>query len=164
MNKWITIPLILTLSTLLFVASPPRIDNRIFYQIWESGHFILFAVLLFSLFKWKKLHLFPIRSNIISLLVISMFLAVSSEIIQLNIGRSFQLSDIYKDMLGAVTGILIASTIPDSSNIISFKAKLFTTTTALALTLLGLQPLLIATIDECLILRSMPMLSDAESS
>ncbi|NRB41233.1 MAG: VanZ family protein [Pseudomonadales bacterium] len=163
MHKWITIPLVLTLSTLLFVRSPPRIDSRIFYQIWESGHFILFAGLSFSLFQWIKLYSFPIRLNIIYLLIISLVLAVSTEFIQLNIGRSFQMSDIYKDMLGAATGILIACTITDSSCVISIKIKFISAFSALALTFLGLQPLLKTTIEEWLIIRSIPMLSDAES-
>ena len=145
--------------TFLFVGKIDHLDNRLIKEAWQTGHFFLFACLFYILaqLSWAKkqkvIHLF------VYVILASWFLGLVTEFVQYFIGRSFQLSDLYRDILGAIAGFVASQLSFQSSrekNALLLLLFLF-------LTALGLKQLLIVTYDNAQVNKNAPVLSDFET-
>lgn len=143
----------------LFVGKIDHLDNRVIKEAWQTGHFFLFACLFYVLtqFTWSKkqktTHLF------IYVILGSWFLGLITEFAQYFVGRSFELSDLYRDIIGAIAGFVISQLSSQSSrqkNALLLLLFVF-------LTALGLKQLLIVAYDNVQMHKKVPVLSDFET-
>ncbi len=99
--------LIFVLILLLFVSSPAYFDDRLFKEFWETGHFILFTLLVFFLLHFKTfksirwIHLVWITT------LFSFSTGLAIEILQLFVDRSFSLIDVANDIVGGLAGLIL---------------------------------------------------------
>ena len=86
--------LIFALFVLLFVGGPGHHADRLVFEIWQTGHFTLFAAIVFIslqinlIGKQKWLHLF------IATGLFSCWFGVATEALQYLVGRSFEFTDV----------------------------------------------------------------------
>jgi VanZ family protein len=113
-NKLITIATLpisslLWLSTLtilfllFFIGGPSYYSSPVYKEFWNIGHIIFFALstyLLIRLFKEK-----PLRFIIFISFSYCLILGSSIELLQSKIGRSMDLHDLYRDILGSLLAL-----------------------------------------------------------
>jgi VanZ family protein len=76
--------------------------------IGQTMHFIEYAILAFLLSRALFHHQTTTRKNLLIIILLTMLYALSDEIHQLFVpSRTFQLFDLFIDLLGAITGSLI---------------------------------------------------------
>lgn len=158
--------LILALFVLLFVGGPGVNDLRIVKAIWQSGHFVLFAVVVFSILqiefvaKQKWLHLFVATG------VFSSWFGVATEALQLLIGRDFEFADIGNDIIGGYAGFFISRFVflsrQKSAN--NKQWQLAYLSGFIVLALLGTRAAIVTLLDEQQIKSSFPILSNFETA
>ncbi len=157
-KKWLSGSIFILLC-LLFTKGPDYYDHRIIKQIWESGHFILFAGLFLLLFQFEILRKLSFFTQLFLTITISIIIGVATEFLQLLVGRNFEFKDIINDLLGGLAGFL--------THLISAKRKYTQNLGCIIgismLTLIGLRPLLYAVIDEFYLYQNFPNLSDFET-
>ncbi len=156
--KWLSLIAVLLLG-LLFVDFPENNNNQVFKEFWETGHIVLFALLVFLLFQFDHLRT---QSPLNRFLITSFFcliIGLATELLQLLFARSFELKDIFHDLIGGYIGLILAQlkTEKKRSNIIANTLMLS------ALSLVGGYSLIIATINQWYIEQSFPILSNFES-
>lgn len=88
--RWISHPNYLSFFNLLDIT---RIHHN--FVIVKAGHFIGFAIFDFLLFNWKRDHKTAIVTSVI--------FALTTEILQLFMGRDGRLYDLIIDSLGVIT-------------------------------------------------------------
>jgi hypothetical protein len=92
-----------TLFLLFFIGGPSYYSSPVFKEFWNIGHIIFFAIttyLLITFIKHKHIGI------IITLAFAYCFvLGMAIELLQAKIGRSFDLHDVYRDILGGCLAI-----------------------------------------------------------
>lgn len=162
--------LIFVLILLLFVSGPDHYEDRLFKEFWETGHFILFASLVFILLHFKIfksvkwIHLLWITA------IFSITTGLAIEVLQLFVGRSFSLKDVANDVVGGFAGLLLSQlfslikTDPPPPKRTLVTRGSYYVVGFLLLSLLGSRTLIMILIDEWELRSSFPVLSDFESS
>jgi VanZ family protein len=87
---------------LLFIPWNDTYEPRSLKEIWNFGHFLLFAfatVLLTAYWQWFRDRIF--EEQIIILVILGLLVGMAIEIIQLHTGGDFSLHDVYLDVTGA---------------------------------------------------------------
>jgi VanZ family protein len=157
--KWILIIIVASLTLLLFIGSPDNYDSRIIKQIWESGHFALFACLVFITLQIGQLKKLPLFLLFLAVTVFSGGVGLLTEVIQSLVGRSFEIKDLVNDLLGGYAGLLTTQLSRNKTKLVNLSVligiSIFTT--------LGLRSLIIATIDQWHTEKNFPILSDFET-
>ncbi len=157
--------IIAVLLVLLFIGGPGHDDGRIVKAIWQSGHFVLFATIVFFILqvdfiaKQKWFHLFVATG------IFSSWFGVATEAIQLLVGRDFEFVDIGNDIIGGYAGFLATRLVLLSRQHSSHKKALQLTYTLgfILLALLGTRKVTTALLDNQNIQSSFPVLSDFET-
>ena len=148
------------LTILLFVGGPDYESHRIVQQIWDVGHVVLFLMLsYFTLNFIRKYKL----SYIIQFLIIaglSFIFGLSVELVQLLVGRDFELQDLANDMSGAVIGYFVHYLFHAK---ISKSGKTIAALSIVLLLMISLYPLANVLVDEVKMKNEFPVLSDFES-
>ena len=93
--KELILPVILILVVLLFVGGPNSYDGRLFKELWEMGHFALFASLVFFLLRLSLFRQIPWIVLAIFTTVFCIVFGFITETLQLLVGRNFQMIDIF---------------------------------------------------------------------
>jgi len=162
--------LILVLIILLFVSAPSHYEDRLIKEIWETGHFVLFASLVFTLLHIKILkstqwfHLLWITP------VFCITTGLAIEVLQLFVGRNFSLMDVVHDVIGGFAGLLLFQFFSLSNMETPLPKRTFFIRSAyyvvgfILLSLLASRTLVVVLIDEWQLRSSFPVLSDFESS
>lgn len=157
--KKVLVIVVIILSIFLFIGSPDINDNRIFKQIWESGHFILFACIVFIALQFpqlKEASLFPL---LLGIAVFSCSLGLFTEVIQSLVGRSFEIKDLVNDLLGAYTALLIDKLGRKNKIRVNFSIIF----AILILIIAGFQTLIVSVVDQWRVDKDFPVLSDFET-
>lgn len=151
--------IIITLTSLLFIDSPYYFDSRIIKEVWELGHFVLFAGLVFFLLKSTSLKSKNSVVLIFTTILFCLTVGLATELLQLGIGRNFELKDIFNDLIGGLTGL-------SAFQFLQHKAKairLVNIIAAIILTLIGVYSLIVVIIDERLMQNDFPILATFET-
>lgn len=155
--KWAPLPVVVLL-VLLFVGGPASDDSRLYRDLWDTGHFVLFAGLSFLLLH---LSILESRHPLIKLTVVLAFcigFGFLTEYMQVYAGRSFEIKDILNDVFGGLF-IYFVGLIHRRRFIIN---NLLFALLAIMMLLMGTRTFLISIVDEWRISQSFPVLSDFE--
>ena len=157
--KWRYVFLLL-LSVLLFVGGPDSNSHRIYQQIWDTGHMVLFAGLIWVLLclpvfekrRWIELFLLTTAFCLIIGFVI--------EMLQLLVGRNFEINDLLNDLLGGYLGLLIVS-VQQSRQRGVFRIVIYPP--MLGIVVWVLWPVVFTIMDEFIMQDEFPVLADFET-
>ncbi|WP_196140967.1 VanZ family protein [Aliikangiella sp. G2MR2-5] len=157
--KWIILVGILVLASLLFIGNPDYYDNRIIKEIWESGHFALFALLSIGLILFTPLQSKNFLIRFIAITVFCLIAGLGTELAQLAFGRSFELKDIFNDFVGGYAGFCLMIPGDKTRKTSSVVAIIL----VFMLSLIGIRDLIFAVVDETRLPKEYPLLAGFES-
>jgi len=106
----LVIPCIAFMSIMLFTNQFFDSYSRLERAIWNSGHFVLFALSVWLLLTHTKLKNDGWKKLLIISLLFSFIIGMSIELIQSTIGRDMDRADLITDILGGFFGFLLAAT------------------------------------------------------
>ncbi len=149
------------LTILLFVGGPDYESHRVVQQIWDVGHVALFLMLSYIILifirKYKLSHI----TQFLIIVALSFIFGLFVELIQLLIGRDFELQDLANDVSGSIIGYFIYYLLHVKIS------KLYNIIAAMSIVLLlmiSLYPLANVLVDEVKMKNEFPVLSDFESA
>lgn len=155
--KWAPYPVVI-LFALLFVGGPAKDDARLYRDLWDTGHFVLFAGMSFILLH---LSILDSRHPLVKLAAVLGFcisFGFLTEYLQVYAGRNFELKDVFSDVFGGLfiyfVGLLHRQRHLITNLLISF--------IALIIFVMGTRTFIISLVDEWRISQSFPVLSDFE--
>jgi VanZ family protein len=107
-QKWLLLITAL-IFPFFFIGSPNYYTNPMYKEFWNIGHIVFFALAsyLLLLVLVEK----PTRVKVLSVLVFCLSIGTFIELAQLKIGRNFDLSDVYFDVLGGLLVLCFSSEI-----------------------------------------------------
>ena len=151
---------LLILFTLLFVSGPDSPNHRVYQEFWDTGHLVLFAGLALVLLNLPMLQTRASGVQLAAVLILAIAVGGAIEVIQLVVGRSLELKDLYNDVLGAVLGFMIylarQQDKPMMMRIAMYPLMLLTV-------VLGLKSLAYVVIDDYIGKQDFPVLADFET-
>lgn len=149
------------LSLLLFVGGPDAHSHRIYQETWDSGHLVLFAGIVLVLLNTSFLMPRPWWQQFVIITVFCLVLGMAIEILQLVVGRNFELKDLLNDLLGGYIGFALF-TVRD--NRLAQWARFIAYPVALIFCLIGIRPVLVVIADHFILQEDFPTLADFETS
>jgi len=148
------------LTILLFVGGPDYESHRIVQQIWDVGHVALFLMLSYIILIFIRKYKLSYITQFLIIVAFSFIFGLFVEIIQLLIGRDFELQDLANDVSGAIIGYfvyyLLHAKISKLHNIIAAMSIVL-------LLMISLYSLANVLVDEVKMKNEFPVLSDFES-
>jgi hypothetical protein len=96
--------LFVILSVLFFIPVNNVYTANLGAKLLNSGHIIFFFCFTLAFFKFFKGELVDRIAHIV---IVVLILSVIIESIQSNVGRAFELGDIYRNILGTLMGIAV---------------------------------------------------------
>jgi VanZ family protein len=157
--KWLITTAVIVLTILLFVGNIDHNGSRILKQLWQCGHFVLFAGFVFILCQHPRLKKMSLLKLLIGIGFISLGFGLLTELLQTFVGRQFEVTDLINDLLGGYAGLLFSRLNKNQS----IKTNLSLLFAVVILTAIGFRDLAIAAIDEYNSNQSFPTLSDFEA-
>lgn len=149
------------LTILLFVGGPDYESHRIVQQIWDVGHVALFLILSYIILIFIRKYKLSYITQFLIIVALSFIFGLFVELIQLLIGRDFELQDLANDVSGAIIGYfvyyLLHAKISKLHNIIAAMSIVL-------LLMISLYPLANVLVDEVKMKNEFPVLSDFESA
>ena len=156
----IALILLIILTILLFVGGPDYESHRLFKKVWDTGHLFLFAIISYLMLTTILFSKYHINKRIILIMIFCLFFGLSVESIQYFIGRSYEVNDIYADLIGASIGV----TVYYKNNISKNKLfRYYILLLQLVLVSIGFFPLISSGVDELSMRKQFPVLADFES-
>ena len=152
--------IIIILTVLLFVGGPGYETHRIYQHFWDMGHIFLFAALSFSLLQLQQFRELKWSKSLFIIISLSFITGLIIELLQVLVGRDFELSDIARDVLGALIGYLIFFL---KEYNFSLKRKMLMIISICVIFLTSSFNILIVLIDEYQMRENFPLLADFES-
>lgn len=153
--------LAIILTILLFVGGPDYESHRIVQQIWDVGHVALFLMLSYIILIFIRKYKLSYITQFLIIVALSFIFGLFVELIQLLVGRDFELQDLANDVAGAIIGYfvyyLLHAKISKSHNIIAAMSIVL-------LLMISLYPLANVLVDEVKMNNEFPVLSDFESA
>ncbi|MDH5516447.1 MAG: VanZ family protein [Gammaproteobacteria bacterium] len=150
---------IFILIIFLFVGGESRQHHRLIKDIWDAGHLVLFAALIYSYFS----HYAKASSSIIKkLLFTSLFcllIGTAIEVIQIFIHRDFSTDDIINDLIGGYIGFLGLIIFGHQ---VALKKRIIALAIAIVLIIIGLRQLEKDVLDEIKMQQAFPVIADFE--
>ena len=140
----------------LFVGGPNYESHRIYKEIWDLGHIILFASISYLIINTYFFNKKPSLRYLLILILLSGTLGGLIEIFQIFVGRNFEIKDIVSDVAGAVIGFIIATYL-DAKYI--YNKKYLSILAILLLVLISSRSLISVTIDEIYMRSDFPNLA-----
>lgn len=159
-KKQILTVLLVVLTLLLFVGGPGHYSSRIYRNVWDLGHIVLFLVISISLFNLSFIERKRPVIQITIVLFAVIFLAVLTELLQLGSNRTPELADVRRDIIGAFIGSLIVY----KQNKVSNKVFPVLVFIAFILTVFEFIALTKTLVDEYEISNTGPILSNLEGT
>lgn len=151
---------LIILTILLFVGGPGYESHRLFKKLWDTGHLFLFAIISYLMLTTLLFANYHINKRIILVMMFCLFFGLSIENIQYFIGRSYEVNDIYADLIGAIIGVTVYYQNNISINKL-FRYHIFFL--QFVLVSIGLFPLISSGVDELSMRKEFPVLADFES-
>lgn len=153
--------LAIILTILLFVGGPDYESHRIVQQIWDVGHVALFLMLSYIILIFIRKYKLSYITQFLIIVALSFIFGLFVELIQLLVGRDFELQDLANDVSGAIIGYfvyyLLHAKISKLHNIIAAMSIAL-------LLMISLYPLANVLVDEVNMKNEFPVLSDFESA
>ncbi|WP_444995183.1 VanZ family protein [Aliikangiella sp. IMCC44359] len=106
-KKWLYLPISL-LFGLLFTNSPPNQSSQVYQELWETGHLILFAGVIYILSHTVYVVNYKTWQKIGLTFIFCVLFGLITEVIQLLVGRNFEIKDIINDILGGYIGLTLS--------------------------------------------------------
>ncbi len=148
------------LSVLLFIGGPSYYSNRVFQEVWGTGHMVLFAVIVYVAMPFPLLNKksWPIIWGAVT--VFCLIVGMAIEIIQFFVGRSLELKDVVNDLLGGYLGVLIYIVTQSK-----FRSGIRIATLPIILAIVGfvIKPVAFVIADEFIMEEDFPILADFET-
>ena len=105
MKIGVTIAGILVL--LLFVGGPDNQAGRLYQEIWDLGHVLLFALVIALALRWPRWQSRPVWQLVLVCVLLAPLVGLAIEWLQLIVGRDFEYKDVLADTVGAFCGLAI---------------------------------------------------------
>lgn len=144
------------LLIMLFIGGPDISDNRLLNELWQTGHFFLFALLVMLIAQLPTFEQASFLALVFWSFLFSILMGGLTEVIQLLVGRDFEMMDIVNDALGGITGAIIVQLFREPR----YRQKLVLSLPSLLLALIGTQNFWQAAVDEHHMSQSFPVLAD----
>ncbi len=152
--------MIALLFVLFFAGGPGLYSLRSIKYAWNFGHIIFFCLLVgFLLSEFKLLITRPLLQQLALILLMSVVVGGSVELIQSGLSRNPDLGDMWRNAIGALLGFVLFSRARVKWSLISYSLSV-----AVVLILIAFQvkPLLIFLVDEAAARKEFPLLSSFE--
>jgi VanZ family protein len=147
-------------SVLLFVGGPDYYSSRSFRHLWDTGHIVYFALLAGLLVRWRFVAQMSLAVRWALILVITLLLGVTIEVMQYGTARSPDAGDVLRDLTGSLLVLAFGS--PGFAlQAASWRRSL--QVSVLLLLLVQLWPLASSLTDEAIARLQFPLLSDFET-
>ncbi len=102
LRKYLLLAAILIGSTFLFVSGPDYYSSRSIRALWDLGHVLLFGLITYFLLSFSQwLRSKPYITQILLILLFTLFTGVATELAQLDTHRTPELGDLLRDLLGS---------------------------------------------------------------
>ncbi len=147
------------LFVLLFVGVTTPEENPFEKEVWNAGHFFLFAGISFLINTHPSAQKRPFFILFLFTLLFSLTLGLITESLQLLVGRNFEFLDIWHDILGGFFGFFIIQIFKTSITAERVRRALL----ALCILLLGINSLLFAIYNKLQQTIQFPVISSFES-
>ena len=157
---WLYGVLVAAGSVLLFLGGPDYYSSRTFRHVWDLGHIVYFALLALLLLRWRFVSGMSLAGQWTTILVITLLLGVSIELLQHGTMRTPEIGDVLRDFTGSL--IVLVFGFPGSAlrpASVRNSLRIF----VLALLLVQLWPLTRSLIDEAIARHQFPILSELET-
>lgn len=148
------------LTILLFVGGPDYESHRIVQQIWDVGHIVLFLMLSYLTLNFIRKYKLSYITQFLIIVALSFIFGLSVELVQLLVGRDFELQDLANDVSGAIIGYFVYYLLHAK---ISKLGKIIAALSIVLLLMISLYPLANVLVDEVKMKNEFPVLSDFES-
>lgn len=159
-SLYVTLPVLLGLTILLFIGSSDTILSRSWKHAWDLGHIPLFILLAYLVYHLDhRLQDKGLFRQFVYLVVMSFVIGVVIEYLQTYVHRQASLSDVMKDMLGACIAIPLFSY---RFRQLLFYQKFIAYTVTVILLIYVTWPVMTAAWDEYVAHKQFPLLSDFE--
>lgn len=152
--------LLLAGTFFLFYEGQGNFVPRSVKELWDLGHIVYFALLIYLLVELKIFNKSALPNQWLIFLVFTLVLGTLIEILQYGTARSPDLGDISRDLTGC---LLILSFHPSLSNFSSRLRVFFVRMLATVVFLIHLIPLTVALLDESTARSQFPVLSNFET-
>ena len=159
-HPWIYGVLIAAGSVLLFLGGPDYYSSRTFRHFWDLGHIIYFALLALLLLRWRFIARMSLAGQWTVILVVTLLLGVSIELLQHGTVRTPEIGDVLRDFTGSLIVLVFGFPGPALRPAsVRNSLRIF----VLALLLVQLWPLTRSLIDEAIARHQFPILSELET-
>lgn len=148
------------LTILLFVGGPDYESHRIVQQIWDVGHVALFLILSYIILIFIRKYKLSYITQFLIIVALSFIFGLFVELIQLLVGRDFELQDLANDVSGAIIGYFVYYLLHAK---ISMLHNIIAALSIALLLMISLYPLANVLVDEVKMKNEFPVLSDFES-
>lgn len=157
----VTFILLLVGTFYLFYDGPDYSVSRSTKELWNLGHIVYFALMVYFLAKFRFLKKVPLPYQWLGFILLSLVLGTLIEVLQYGTQREPDLADISRDLTGCLLVLSFYSPLLKlSSNVSLIFIRLF----ALTVLLVHMIPLAIALIDETTARYQFPILSNFETA
>ena len=159
-RPWIYSVLLAAGTVLLFLGGPDYYSSRSFRHFWDLGHVVYFALLATLLFRWRFVAQMSLAGRWTVILVITLLLGVSIELMQHITARTPEYGDVLRDFTGSLIALVFISPKPRLRSVSAGNALRIS---VLVLLLIQLWPLTRSLVDEAFARHQFPVLSDLET-
>jgi len=157
---WIYGILLAAGSVLLFAGGPDYYSPRSFRHFWDLGHLVYFALLAGLLLRWNAVSQLSLARQWMIILVTTLVLGASIELLQNGTSRTPDTGDVLRDMIGSLL-VLVFGT--PGSKLKPAGWRLCLQILVIALALAQLWPLARSLTDEAIARHQFPLLSGFET-
>ncbi len=157
--KWGAV-VVAVLSLLLFVGGPDANSHRIYQQIWDAGHLLLFAAIALILLNLSFLSARAWWQQVLIISAICLALGLAIEVLQLGVGRNFEIKDLLSDLLGAYIGLALYTALDKR---FAHWVRFLAYPLVAVFCLIGVSPILVVVVDHFIMQKDFPALADFET-
>ena len=147
-------------SVLLFLGGPDYYSSRSFKSLWDIGHIVYFVLFASLLSRWSLVSRMSLAWQWAIILVSTLLLGVSIELIQYGTTRTPDTGDVLRDLTGSFLVLVFGSL---GLKLQSASRRLFLQFSVLVLLLVQLWPVTKSLIDEAIARYQFPLLSGHET-
>jgi VanZ family protein len=159
-RPWIYGVLLVIGSVLLFLGGPDYYSSRSYKHFWDLGHIVYFVLLASLLIRWRFVARMHLARQWTIILVITLLLGVSIEVLQHGTARTPDSGDVLRDLIGSLI-VLVFGSLGPGLRPATLRQSL--RIAVLILLLVQLWPVTRSLIDEAIARHQFPVLSDLET-
>ncbi|OUS11954.1 hypothetical protein A9Q89_07270 [Gammaproteobacteria bacterium 53_120_T64] len=155
--------LIITLILLMIVGLGAGVSLRspLLRDLWNAGHLLLFGLLSYGYFSCLSMAAHTLSYRLLLSNIAALGLGAGIEYLQLHLGRSFSVADIFNDVIGANLGLLVLAL---QKARVAGRGRLTIRFGIVLMLGLGLRDVELRLLDEWAMRRDFPVLANFETS